>query len=139
MSYCKDAISCEVESKEGFYIGDICYALADEVYFGIWGGNDFKDGQHHVSETDLDFAVASTAFGDGVYLGSNGFLYGVDAGNIGIVPLELVEKDINGCGTVYNTPGKASLYAEDGKFIFRLPDDKEIKINTVYYEEEDDE
>ena len=91
----KDLFEGSVVSQEGFYIGDICYALSDDVYYDVWGKmNEYQDGQFEEPESKLSFAVGSTAYGDGLFFGSDGFNYGVDAGVIGIVPLELVKKDV---------------------------------------------
>lgn len=127
----------DVISKEGFYIGDICYALSDEVYHGIWGDeHHFEDGKFE-DHSGIGFAVGSTAYGDGVYTGTDGFDYGVDVGVIGIVPLELVKKDVDGLGTVHRVPGTARYQFENGVFDFTLPDGKKIHIETEY--DEDDE
>ena len=44
----------------------------------------------------VPFAVFSTAHGDGAFLGSDGNEYGVDAGCIGCIPLELAESKPDG-------------------------------------------
>lgn len=81
-----------IKSDKGFYVGDICYALAEDVYHGVWGGAGYEDGKHTDPATGRDFIVAGTADGDGEYNDQTGRLYPVDAGNIGIVPLELLDK-----------------------------------------------
>ena len=127
-----------IKSKKGFYVGDICYVLADNVYDGVWGKNGYEDGEFIVPKTGLKFAVAGTAWGDGYYQGSNGKEYPVDAGVIGIVPLELVEK-VRGLanGSVHECAGEAIMKAEGGKFSFTLPDKTIIDIDTA--EENDDD
>lgn len=80
----------KIQSKKGFYVGDICYVLDDEVYDGVWGRAGYADGEY---TTELGkFAVASTAYGDGDYFDNYGNNYGVDAGVLGIVPWEILEK-----------------------------------------------
>ena len=85
-------VNTTLNSKKGFYVGDICYVLDDNVYDDIWGKAGYEDG---VYETPFGqfakFAVASTAYGDGSYADQFGHEYGVDAGVIGIVPWELLE------------------------------------------------
>ncbi|MBR6982173.1 MAG: hypothetical protein IKH75_01345 [Ruminococcus sp.] len=128
-----------VHSDKGFYIGDICYALCDEIYYGIWNKvHHFDDGCFEVPEKGYSFGVGSTAYGDGLYTDEEGNQYGVDAGVIGIVPLELCDKGTSG-GTVVETPGDAMFYAFEGKFKFSLPGGKEINIDTGYEEDDDDE
>lgn len=126
-----DKITGKIESEKGFYIGDICYALSDDTYDGVWGGAKFADGIYEDPETGYSFAVAGTAFGDGTYYDDGGHEYDVDAGNIGLVPLELVEKDTDG-GQVFDVPGEAYFEACDGVFEIELPDGDVIIINTEY-------
>lgn len=131
-----------VHSDKGFYIGDICYVLNDNIYYGIWRDvHNFDDGCHEVPDTGLSFAVGSTAYGDGCYEDEHNNVYGVDAGVIGIVPLELCEKGSSG-GAVFKTPGDAIFEMYEGKFRFRLPGGVEVNINTLdddEYEDEEDE
>ena len=81
----------KIKSDIGFYVGDICYVLADELYHKVWGGiYEYQDCVVKDPKTGLHFAVAGTAWGDGGYIGSDGVEYSVDAGVIGLVPIELV-------------------------------------------------
>ena len=82
-----------IKSSKGFYIGDICYVLNKDFYHGVWGAADYKDGKYADPETGVEFAVAGTAYGDGEYQDNHGNRYPVDAGVIGLVPLELVEEE----------------------------------------------
>lgn len=118
----------EIQSAEGFYIGDICYALSKKVYHEVWGGNDYEDGVYTEPETGKRFAVAGTAHGDGGYRDNKGHLYGVDAGNIGIVPKELCGSTEG--GFYYACPGTAILVEDDGVFTIHLPDGEELEIDT---------
>ena len=109
-----------IKSKTGFYIGDICYVLNDDVYHGVWGGNNYEPGEYEVPQTGMRFAVVNTAFGDGCYYGIFGAEYGVDAGCIGIVPLELCEDTdrygnrIEDLGSVIRQVGKFYIEEENG-------------------------
>lgn len=129
-----------IRSEKGFYVGDICYVLADNVYDDVWGKNGYEDGEFTVPETGLKFAVAGTAWGDGYYQGSDGREYPVDAGVIGIVPLELVEKTCGlKNGSVHECAGEAIMEATDGKFTFTLPDRTIIEIDTAEYDDDNDD
>lgn len=127
----------EVQSAEGFYIGDICYALSEKVYHEVWGGSDYEDGAYTEPETGKRFAVAGTAHGDGGYKDNKGHLYGVDAGNIGIVPKELCESTEG--GFYYACPGTAILVEDEGVFTIHLPDGEELTIDTNDDADEEDE
>ena len=122
-----------VRSNKGFYVGDVSYVLSDDVYQSCWGTKkNFADGYFAVSPIRrLAFAAASTAFGDGVYCDNEGNRYPVDAGNIGLVPLELVEKEQGlRLGQVFLTHGVASFHWFEGVFTIGLPKDRLIRIDT---------
>lgn len=131
-------------SAKGFYIGDICYVLNDEIYYGIWGAAGFEDGIYQVPERGCRFAVAGTAYGDGEFEDTQLRQYGVDAGVIGLVPAELIDKETRG-GHYFEGPGRAVFSAEGGCFEITLPIGETIYIDTHdhwededdYYEEED--
>lgn len=127
----KEKITAKIQSNKGFYVGDICYALADDTYHGVWGEADYEDGIYEVPGTGFSFAAAGTAYGDGTYQDEYGRVYSVDAGNIGIVPLELVEKNISS-ENVWYTPGEATFEACEGIFNIEMPDGDEFTINTGY-------
>ena len=120
-----------IHSEKGFYIGDICYVLNRENYDKVWGGAEYKDGQYTVPETGYNFIVAGTAWGDGIYEDNDGREYPVDAGNIGLVPLELCERPHTDNGRVISEPGDATYTAEDGVFIITLPSGKTVTIDTA--------
>jgi hypothetical protein len=65
------------------FVGDICYALDDDLYQRVWGDKlDFKDG-----EIESYAVVAGTEYGDGCYEGDEAS-YCVDAGVIGVTDIE---------------------------------------------------
>ena len=123
-----------IKSNKGFYIGDICYALADDIYDGIWGKWGYCDGKYSTPD-GFAFAVAGTAYGDGEYVDQAGRLYGVDAGVIGLVPLELVKPEYDFGGQIFECAGEAVFEACDGFFSVTLPSGKVIEINTADEEE----
>lgn len=122
----------KVESEKGFYIGDVCYVLDDDIYYNVWGNiHEFKDGWVKDPKTGLHFAVARTAWGDGGYEGNDEFIYHVDAGVIGLVPMELCSKQTDG-GRFVEGGGVAMFFAEKGKFEISLPNGEIINIDTDY-------
>ena len=130
-----------VKSDKGFYIGDICYVLDDSIYRGIWAKeHNFDDGCFEVPGTGYSFAVGSTAYGDGCYCDEHGNRYGVDAGVIGIVPLELCStKGGTSLGSVFETPGEARFEMFEGRFKFDLPGMNVVNINTGDDDEDEEE
>ena len=100
-----------------YYIGDLCYAMKDEINDGIFGDNGYAYGYYRLKNGC--FLVDATAYGDGSYQGTNGFDYGVDAGIIGIASLSVcnAEEKIYG-GTVHTLSEPALCTFKDGIFEF---------------------
>lgn len=77
-----------------YYVGDPCYTAGqDDNAWQKWC-NAVPDNGELLAATYNGFPVIGlhTAHGDGTYNDSDGYEYGVDAGMIGIVPVELIEK-----------------------------------------------
>jgi hypothetical protein len=98
-----------------YYIGDPCYVFGGDWSPGICDvildGGDIYRG--------LRFFAAPTAYGDGSYTGSNGFEYGVDAGLLGAIPLELVTDEAGlELGTVIEVKHGLAVICNEGTFMF---------------------
>jgi hypothetical protein len=77
--------TCKVTLPAGkYYIGDLCYAVRDDIYDKVYGGQGYGDGLY--SSSLGSFMMYGTG-GDGVFNGSDGYEYPVDAGHIGIASL----------------------------------------------------
>jgi hypothetical protein len=79
-----------------YYIADPCYILDEDSYDRLLDETDLfmmntvnRGGVMIDSVTKNQFAVFSTKYGDGVYRDSSGFEYGVDAGCIACIPVEM--------------------------------------------------
>ena len=120
-----------LDNLEGLYIGDVCYALEDDAYYNEWGiKHNFQDGLI-TTESNLRFAVSGTAYGDGLYKGSDGSEFPVDAGVIGVVDLRLAKRytqaQLSSLGLIIPNATKVEFSAEDGYFeIIVFENDKEI-------------
>lgn len=121
------------------YIGDICYAMDNEIYDKFWGDeHNYIDGVF--TYNGVKFGVYGTAYGDGCYYGSDNNAYGVDAGVIGVVPMELWGKDktieeLNRCGRVvdisqvdFRATGRGKT-DKDGMFYITIGNEQ-LEINT---------
>lgn len=116
-----------------YYLGDTCYVLDDNIYHGIWGDKyGFDDGLIHTPHGD--YVVASTAYGDGTFEddSTEGIIYGVDAGSIGLVPLSLATKEKPGIkhGRVIDVKNKIIFNAQNGQFHVTWDDRHSLTINT---------
>ena len=78
-----------------YYVGDPCYSVPGDLWMPWLEAADYEtSSREHVLVADIDgkpVVGVSTAFGDGVYRGSDGFNYPVDAGLIGLVPASIAK------------------------------------------------
>jgi hypothetical protein len=121
-----------------YYIGDLCYALGDDVYdkvFGDVGGYDA--GLYTNKTTGGFFLVSGTAYGDGLYRGSDYKEFAVDAGIIGIAPMSLAKKGTEG-GHVYTFKEPVKCRFGDGVFRFTSGTTR-LVIDTEGNDEKDDD
>ena len=127
-----------------WWIGDPCYVFPhtgpmenkwDEL---LNEANFFEE----VSYAELDDGkikvwTASTAYGDGRYTGSDGSVFPVDAGLLGIVPQETVDylgrtdNNLNRCGLFIEFDESFVAESDGGNFRFG-----HIRIDTGDYDEE---
>ena len=126
--------------KGSYYIGDLCYALSDDIYDKVFGGADYESGTYTCDKGS--FMVDNTAYGDGAYMGNDGLEYCVDAGIIGIASVNICDKekfdamgDIGG-GKVYTFNSDVSCKFGRGIFTFEC-EEFYLVINTQGENEED--
>ena len=131
--------SFKINVKNGFYIGDLCYALNEKVYDEVWGGNNYEEGQYTDPETKAEFAMVGTAYGDGEYESSDGVSFPVDAGIIGIADLAICDGDTSLGKVVPDYSGIVFIEYNDGTITVSWGDYGEINIYTDYEEEDYDE
>ena len=132
--------SFKINVKNGFYIGDLCYALNEKVYDEVWGGNNYEEGQYTDPETKAEFAMVGTAYGDGEYESSEeGLAFSVDAGIIGVAALAICDGDLSLGKVVPDYSGIVFIDYDNGTITVSWGDGddyKEINIYTGYDEEE---
>lgn len=141
----------EVEVPAGKYIlGDPCYAVPDGEWMELLESCDYfntpigtirrspKQGTFNVMET-FKIVAFNTRWGDGCYEGTDGCMYPVDAGLIGLVPVELLGSDVYALRdalsviVTFDKPTKCSSNG-DGKLRFGS-----ITIDTDPADEEEEE
>jgi len=115
-----------------YYIGDLCYVMHNE-----WGEfcESLDDGERVVNGKLI--ASLSTMYGDGSYYDQFGNEYGVDAGLIGCIKVEDIEKDDqnrveDGHVHVFDSPFQ--VYSVDGFLHFG-----NVVINTGDEDEDEEE
>ena len=80
--------------KGSYVIGDPCYAVPSHLWNELLNScNCFENPIGYIKNGGQKFPVLAfgTKWGDGCYRGTDGREYGVDAGLIGLVPLNVVE------------------------------------------------
>lgn len=101
-----------------YYIGDLCYALKDELYEKVFGGMGYSTGLYKMSDGSF-FMMSHTKCGDGEYPGTNGKSYPVDAGIIGIAPLSVCKPvEEWSSGEIHTFPYEVSCVFVNGRFQF---------------------
>jgi hypothetical protein len=122
-----------------YYLGDPCYVWPDDLWM---------DFCHELENSALidtkgyGYAVAlSTAYGDGVYPGNHGLPdLGVDAGLIGLVPLQYVIEHGEGLetaeklGAIVEFDTSVEVWDEDGTLHFGA-----YEVYTACDEDEEEE
>lgn len=116
-----------------YYIGDPCYAF-DQSWGQILDDNNYLDDGTSTID-GYEIMTGSTAYGDGVYKDNEKYIYHVDAGLLGIMPVDLLLKDnkltieeINnekGLGRIVKFDVPVIVHILNGIFKFNG-----IKINT---------
>lgn len=136
-----------------YYIGDPCYVFGEDWNDGralfFTGKTDEKlDNAKGMCDVILDggdtyrghkFFAHFTAHGDGSFVGSNGFDFGVDAGLLGAIPLELVtKKEGLTCGVIVSAPRGLTCSEDNGSFYFEVAGGESIIIETDYQEDDEE-
>ena len=98
-------VTYEVTVPAGkYWLGDPCYAVPSELWMDLLNsckvfelpiGKVTKDGQEY------EVLAFGTAYGDGCYSDQHGNSFPVDAGLIGLTPVELAEGEPFGSTLVY--------------------------------------
>jgi hypothetical protein len=126
----------EVVVPSGTYaIGDPCYAVPNDDWADLLESCDyFRNPIGYVKTGEQKFSVLGfgTKWGDGCYRGTDGKAYPVDAGLIGLVPVEMI-KDFADCELI--TFEKDTLCIDDGSGKLRFG---HITIDTDPNEEEEE-
>jgi hypothetical protein len=136
--------SIEVEVPAGQYVlGDPCYAVPHDKWSELLEScSCFNNpiGQfstHDRGFTIYHYAVAfGTRWGDGCYRGTDGNLYPVDAGLIGLVPLSASSNELRDDLSTVVTFDKPTICSTDGTGKLRFG---HITIDTDPDEEDEDD
>lgn len=115
-----------------YWIGDPCYTMedywteiCDDFFFAdkVEVGDSCNEGEYNLKHNVGKIFVGNTAYGDGHYQDNFGNGYSVDAGCIGIIPMNIIEQnndpgDIQLLGTVVDFDVDFVVCIRDGVFQF---------------------
>lgn len=124
-----------------YYIGDLCYALDDDLYENVFGPS--YDAGLFISNLNPThvFMMESTG-GDGFFNGSDGKEYPVDSGTIGIASQAVLTKKktrFTEYGSLYTFKSPVHVNLQfDNKFIFRGEDISDPQLTIKIYSDEDE-
>lgn len=121
-----------IKTKKGLFIGDPCYVIPDEQW------SDYVDayleargkGHAHFNFNGVNVGGTNTAYGDGEYSDGEWNSYPVDAGLIGVTPLELLPEVRIGMGLVIQGEFEARIEYNDGDIEIYINGRNPIIIST---------
>lgn len=117
-----------------YYIGDLCYVVKEHSdWMKLLEDTNYFQNENQ-SYKGYSIFAESTAHGDGVYYDQDGREYGVDAGIIGIMPVEVIESDGKGGNIIEFKEDFEVETIELGVFKFG-----NIVINTAGWNDENEE
>jgi hypothetical protein len=130
-----------------YYIGDLCYVMDNDEWKQVCKrtiqGERFVDGEFRFND-GREFAIYSTAYGDGEYNDYYGNSYSVDSGTIGCIKVEDIKAnkydDIERLGAIVDfetdfvTSGGRGTKGWDGTIQFGHI---AIETDPVYNEDEE--
>jgi len=122
-----------------YWLCDPCYAVPENLWMQLLSTCDYFS--EPVGTVTLSKGITynvlgfSTAYGDGCYADQHGNAYPVDAGLIGLTPVELVAMDrLEGLGTLVEFTEDTLCTNDGGRMQFG-----KYKINTLDDDEYEDE
>jgi hypothetical protein len=125
-----------------YYVGDPCYGVPNDRWMEWLEAANYQD-EPRVLVAELDDKVVvgvTTAYGDGCYFDNSGHDFPVDAGLIGVVPVELVEDEPFGMHRMFFTNDFVCAYDNGEITIGHLVIDTDPDIDEDEdYDYEDDE
>ena len=123
-----------------YYIGDLCYALDETLYDTIFGPQ-YREGYYCSKSNPSDVFMMSGTGGDGEFRGTDGKMYPVDAGIIGIASESTLDKKkkFTDCGSMYTFKGNVHVKFREDKFQFSSDTFNDPYLTIYVYEENYDD
>lgn len=122
-----------------YVLGDPCYVVPDELWIPLLESNNyFGNPVGRVTHGGVEYTVMGfhTAYGDGEYMDQAGFVYSVDSGSIGLVPIELADDPSDDLSQVVTFVEPAYCTTDGGTLVFGS---YSIETAPEYEDEDEDE
>jgi hypothetical protein len=103
-----------------YWVGDPCYSVPNDLWMDWLEAADYTfPGREHVLAARINGQIAvgvATKYGDGSYMDEQGREYGVDAGLLGVVPVEVAENNYanDTAGRIIEFDREFECYYDDG-------------------------
>lgn len=124
-----------------YFVGDPCYAVREADWMPWLEAADYINESTYLLADVQGRPVLGigTANGDGTYRGSDGNVYGVDAGMIGVVPVEVAQSGCKSPRVTFDVPFDCTY--DDGEIrIGRIViDTNDIGLEAEHDDDDDDE
>jgi hypothetical protein len=70
-----------------YWIGDVRHVMPDDIFYNVWKHNNYEEGVYNVD--NYKFIAVPTICGDDYYEDSEGFIYQVISGHLGLIDMAL--------------------------------------------------
>jgi hypothetical protein len=70
-----------------YWIGDVRHVMSDDIFYNVWKHNNYEEGVYNVN--NYKFIVVPAICGDDYYEDSEGFIYQVISGHLGMIDMAL--------------------------------------------------
>lgn len=121
-----------------YYVGDPCYVFDHPSWDALGEQTDWFETPL-ATLAGRSLVVFGTAYGDGTYADLDGNLYPVDAGLIGVVPVELIERGVITGQAIAHAPGIepfgriVTFYAPFKCYTYQDPDRHSGRPNELHF------
>ncbi len=122
-----------------YWVGDVRHVMPDDIFNNVWKNNDYNEGVYNVN--NYKFVVVPTVCGDDYYEDSEGFIYQVISGHLGLIDLALCNNATiaqMSKGKIYAFENPIDVSMKSGK-IKIASNDFQLNIDTNEDEDENDE
>jgi len=127
-----------------YWIGDVRHVMSDDIFNNVWKYNNYNEGVYNVN--NYKFVVVPTICGDDYYEDSEGFIYQVISGHLGLIDIGLCNdatlsqlskgKLYTFNNPIYITMNNGIIKITSNDFILNIDTNEDEDENDEYLQEE---